>query len=681
MKKLIFLFSLMHTIAFSEEVPIIRAKYQETLKDRHIARGEVSVELGETRIFSDELEYNFEKKTIAAKGNVIVDMPGQSISAKEILLNLDDKTGEMKDVFIMNEQGLFLRADYLKRESEKVYRLKNSILTSCTQPNPRWSIHSKNIKLKKDDYVDIWGGEFKIKSLPVFYLPYLRYPLPKEGRKTGFLMPQIGSSDIRGYTLSSAFFWAIGRSTDLTLYGEYFSKWGGGLGTEFRWRTAGGFRNAKIYNFFYKEEGKKSDYHINLNLREELPKNLLLTAEANRQSTFNFFTQFMNDFNLSSQSFTSSSINISKTIGLYSIFIRLDRNESIFGGISSITSRTPQIKFSRLNSRLFAFPVFFSFDSSIENFSRKDPKGSISFPYIYFSPSISTNLSPTPWLSISEDISWRFDFFGKSYNTLEKDYSDKSISKNFVISRFSIVGPSFYRIFQSKDLKMKHVIEPRIVYFLSSRQKISEYSTPFGTGKDLRVNQLDLVLSNKILKKKSKQSASEFLVFNIFQSFYYDPEEVRKYSDIGASLRVVLTPVSFTEFRTSYDPERKGILSSFLSLNYLSSTGTHLRISWSKERRAEGKTIKTHSDQVRFFTSFKIPSISIDFTGETNYDFKLNKMLGSSIRIGYTYQCINFSIDYLYFPFRFEKKETQVRFNIGFANIGVAQDMLGGRGF
>ncbi len=679
MKKLIFLFVLIPAFAFAEDIPVIKAIYQETLKDRHIAKGEVTLKIGETIIHSDELEYNFEKKTLIAKGNVVIDMPGQSITAKEIFLNLQEKTGEMKDVFILNEQGIFIKADYVKKESENIYRLKNSSLTSCTQPNPRWSINSKNIKFKKDDYVDIWSANFKIKSIPFLYLPYFRYPLPKEGRKTGFLMPQVGYSDLKGYVLSEAFFWAISRSTDLTIQGDYFSQWGEGIGAEFRWKTYKGFGNAIFYNFFYKD-GKR-DYHINLNLREELPQKFIVTAEVNRQSTFNFFSQFMNDFNRMSQSFTSSSLNISRAFGLYSFYLRVDRNESYIFGTSSITSRMPQIKFSRLTTRVSSLPVFFSFESSIENFSKKDSKTTISFPFLYFSPSISFNISPFPWLSLSNDTTYKFDYYGKSYNIDEKKYSDDSISRNFLISRFAIVGPSFYRIFQSKDLKIKHVIEPRIIYSVSTKDKESSLTSPFESRIPPQTNELSFSLSNRLIKKIGKKSPSELLSFEINQSFYFDPSLERRYSDINGNLRLVLSSTSFAEFRTFYDPKHKGFKGSLFSLNYLSSTGNLLRISWSRERRVEEGNLKTTINQARFFTSLKIPSIPVDFAGDTSYDFKSKKMLNYSFRIGYNYQCINFSFEYRYL-IRFDgNKDSDLRFNVSFANIGIVQDIFGGRGF
>lgn len=680
MKKFIFILILIPLVVSAEDIPVIKALYQETLKDRHIAKGEVSVKIGDTRIHSDELEYNFENKTLIAKGNVTLDMPGQSISAKEIFLNLDEKTGEMKDVFILNEQGLFIKADFVRKESENIYRLKNSSVTSCAQPNPRWSINSKKIKLKKDDYVDIWGANFKIKSIPVLYIPYLRYPLPKEGRKTGFLMPQLGYSDLKGYILSEAFFWAISRSTDLTIQGEYFSKWGKGIGAEFRWRTYKGFGNAILYHFFYNEK-RKRDYHINLNLREELPQRFLLTAEVNKQSTFNFFSQFMNDFNRISQSFASSSINISRSFGLYSFHLRVDRNESYIFGSSSITSRNPQIKFSRMNTRISSLPIFFSFDSSIENFSKKELNSSISFPLFYFSPSFSFNLSPAPWLSLSNDTTYKFDYYGKSYNINENKYSDNSISRNFLISSFAVVGPSLYRIFQSGELKVKHVIEPRIVYSVSTKHRESFLTSPFERGIPSSTNELHFTLFNRLLKKMGKQSPTEFLTFEISQSFYFDPSLQRNYSDINGNLRLVFSPVSFMEFRTSYDPEVKTLKGSLLSFNYLSSSGNLLRVSWSMERRKDGDYLKTVSNYARFFTVIKVPSLPVDFAGDINYDFYSKKMQSYSLRAGYNYQCINFSLEYRYLHRWGDKKDTDIRFNIGFANIGIVQDLFGGKGF
>ena len=63
----------------------------------------------------------------------------------------------------------------------------------------------------------------------MFYVPAFYYPINKEGRSTGFLMPQYGSTTLKGFTLSNAFFWAIDRSQDATFYHDWSTKTGQGL--------------------------------------------------------------------------------------------------------------------------------------------------------------------------------------------------------------------------------------------------------------------------------------------------------------------------------------------------------------------------------------------------------------------------------------------------------------------
>ena len=80
----------------------------------------------------------------------------------------------------------------------------------------------------------------RAKGVPVFYLPALFYPIQKDDRATGFLMPTYGTSTYRGITLSNAFFWAINRSQDATFIDDWFSKRGNGVGAEYRYVAAPG---------------------------------------------------------------------------------------------------------------------------------------------------------------------------------------------------------------------------------------------------------------------------------------------------------------------------------------------------------------------------------------------------------------------------------------------------------
>src|SRR6185503_1189676 len=57
------------------------------------------------------------------------------------------------------------------------------------------------------------------------------------------LMPQYGSSSDKGFTLGNAFFWAIDRSQDLTLYHTIYKKTGQLVGSEYRFVSTEGSGN------------------------------------------------------------------------------------------------------------------------------------------------------------------------------------------------------------------------------------------------------------------------------------------------------------------------------------------------------------------------------------------------------------------------------------------------------
>ena len=70
--------------------------------------------------------------------------------------------------------------------------------TSCAQPNPRWEFKACSAEIEVDDKVVAKNAVFKIKSVPVFYLPYLYYPIREDQRSTGFLFPHFGHSSYQG---------------------------------------------------------------------------------------------------------------------------------------------------------------------------------------------------------------------------------------------------------------------------------------------------------------------------------------------------------------------------------------------------------------------------------------------------------------------------------------------------
>src|SRR5712671_1787452 len=111
--------------------------------------------------------------------------------------------------------------------------------TTCPVGNEDWMLQASSIDL------DTSGQEgsahnvlMRFKSVPMFYTPYISFPLGDE-RKSGLLFPSFGHSGTNGYQLEVPYYLNLAPNYDLTLTPGILSARGVQLGAEFRYLTAG----------------------------------------------------------------------------------------------------------------------------------------------------------------------------------------------------------------------------------------------------------------------------------------------------------------------------------------------------------------------------------------------------------------------------------------------------------
>ena len=132
-------------------------------------------------------------------------------------------------MFGTQEPDVYFYGETLQKLGEQKYKITRGGFTTCLQPTPRWELTSRSVTLNLEHYAILTNSLFKVKGVPVFYMPIFYYPVQKDDRATGFLIPTYGASTIRGQSLSNAFFWAISRSQDLTLLHDWLLEDGPGL--------------------------------------------------------------------------------------------------------------------------------------------------------------------------------------------------------------------------------------------------------------------------------------------------------------------------------------------------------------------------------------------------------------------------------------------------------------------
>ncbi len=223
-----------------------------TYRDNHlILDGSVTIIDGTNHLEADHIDYNRDTGDIEATGHLRLrgSKAAEQISASHATLNLRDSTGRFYDVsgsvglrtsgngriYTVGNPFLF-QGRLVVRNGPADFDIYDGSVTSCQLPHPDWLLSSAHFAVHNGK-ASARSTLFRLRNIPVFYLPFVTHPVPEQGadqRQSGFLIPVVGQSSTKGLVLGEQIYLALSRSTDLTVGSEYFSKRG--------WQTSATFR-------------------------------------------------------------------------------------------------------------------------------------------------------------------------------------------------------------------------------------------------------------------------------------------------------------------------------------------------------------------------------------------------------------------------------------------------------
>ncbi|MDD8027487.1 MAG: LPS assembly protein LptD [Acidobacteriota bacterium] len=561
--------------------------------------------------------------------------PDQVIHADRLEINLDTVEGRMSKVSALIQPTLSLQAEDFERKSG-IDHMKKMSFTTCTQPTPRWKFSCAKADLKQEDYIAMWGAVFSIKKIPVFYWPYMRYPL-EDSRTTGFLMPEIGYSGTKGVFYSQAFYWAIARNQDLTLQLDAYSKRGLGAGSEWRYLFGGGTAG-KLSLFYFKfksadaastssSTGDTNAYIIRWNHNQTLPGGFTLAAAVDYQSSFDFLREFDNNFQSATVSNRRSQVYLSKSWSKFSLSMRASQFETYFpeynGGQSIITRYLPQISLSSYKLKLIG-PLYLSFGGGFSRWqygwqADYDAGNELRLQTASFSPVISLPWSALPWLSANFSLAGNANYYWQTYQTDAESGTRSVVDDPMLALTYGfageIIGPVFYKIYELKSgRRIKHLIEPNVAYRydspLADRSRIVTASGYF------LYHQLSYGLTNHVYVKdpapgggagagaggtsgaQSSGPSREVLTWGISETFYLAPEtgplsyylvagKSPSFSEISSYLRFFPSGNYSLDVSAAYNPYYKMLSSLRMGATIGRPTDNwYLSVSWFKSINA-----------------------------------------------------------------------------------------------
>ena len=200
-------------------------------------RGAVELRFGDLHLFADEVTHDQPRNSLNALGNIHLSKQGsETIMAPRLQYQLDTESGDAEEARFSFAEGMGRgQARHLRFEGRDVLQFEDVRYTTCPPDKDDWTLRAGKLTLDRaTETGTARNATITFKQVPIFYTPYLSFPLTEE-RKTGFLNPRIGHSSLNGAFFSIPYYFNLSPEYDDTLTARYLSKRGMQLQNEFRY--------------------------------------------------------------------------------------------------------------------------------------------------------------------------------------------------------------------------------------------------------------------------------------------------------------------------------------------------------------------------------------------------------------------------------------------------------------
>lgn len=207
-------------------------------KKRIYLYNEAEVVYEDLKISAGEIILNYETNTVFAKGitdssgtytqaPVFVQGPNE-VQPDSIKFNFDTQQALIYGSRVQKAGGqdINLKSEVSKRVNDSVVFMRNvKITTSKNLDNPEYYFYARKVKFVPGKKLVAGLTNMYIADVPTpIGLPFAYFPLEKKRSVSGFIIPQPGQSNVRGFSLQEGgYYFALSDYYDLAIAGDYFT--------------------------------------------------------------------------------------------------------------------------------------------------------------------------------------------------------------------------------------------------------------------------------------------------------------------------------------------------------------------------------------------------------------------------------------------------------------------------
>ena len=224
----------------SDSPTFIGAKASRYQQEEQIATlaGDVVMRQGSMQIEADEASLYQAESRGELNGKVRLRDNGALIVGDHADVQLDTGAAKVDNAeYVLHKSRIRGSALYAKRAEDSIIRLKDGTYTTCEPNSNAWQLKGNNITLNPaTGFGTATNVTLRVKDIPVFYTPYIYFPID-DRRQSGFLPPSFSSSSDTGFMLVTPYYFNLAPNYDATLYPRYMTKRGLLMEGELRYLT------------------------------------------------------------------------------------------------------------------------------------------------------------------------------------------------------------------------------------------------------------------------------------------------------------------------------------------------------------------------------------------------------------------------------------------------------------
>ena len=198
-------------------------------------QGNVEFRQGNKQITGDSAQFEQADGKVDITGHVTMRRPNMIIQSDDAQFNSTDSEAQLhRAQLALPSSELRAAAQIIDYHKDDTVTMRNGSFTFCAPGDNTWAIHSNKIDLDPESGMgEAQHAILKIGAVPVFYLPWMSFPIDDQ-RRSGFLFPTLESSTQMGLDVETPYYLNLAPNYDALITPRFTELSGSSLHTKFR---------------------------------------------------------------------------------------------------------------------------------------------------------------------------------------------------------------------------------------------------------------------------------------------------------------------------------------------------------------------------------------------------------------------------------------------------------------